>query len=371
MPFDSGTVTFQPCRLNKSLPNDVLDYFIKHKAKSTDQVADEIQLGWVTSKHLLDTNINDNSAYIGGFLSLTLRSAIRKVPAGLLTAECRLEEEVAKAANDLRELTNKMRKEIKDDLIERLLPSMPPSLSGTSFVALQDDNSIYIGSASTTQIDAFIDEFRKTTDCEPYALTPEVVCSEELSVDSENVQRLNFSRRLNDEYACHGTIGQDFLTWLLYIAEKENMFAAENSDSMYGIAIDGPILMVAEGKGALESVIRKGLPTQSGELQTALDVGKKMKQAKIMIGADADSSWTFTFDADTFAYRSLKLPQGDKLDPESYFQERMDSIATLDGLLKGLFKRFIQTLTTASARNELQKKIKSWLEERSLQFGEQ
>lgn len=372
MPFDTGNVTFVACRLTGKMPENVLEDFIRCKARSTDSVKDEPQTGWVTSRHLLDTLIDEDTAYRAGFLSLTLRTAVRKIPSSLLSAECRIEELAMQQANNLHELTRKIKKEIKEDITERLIGQMPPSLSGLPFVALQDAQTVYVGTASTGQIEGFIDEFKNTTGIEPYPLTPEVICLEEFGVDAEKLPRLNFSRKLNDEYACHGTIGQDFLTWLLYMSESEGGLLQTNEalGGEYGFAIDGPLLFVADGKGALESVIRKGLPTQSAEAQAALDVGKKLKQAKLIFGR-GDDIWQFTFDAETFAIRSLKLPQGEKLDKESEFQERMMNIGMLRDVLKFLFEKFVSILQSPEKSKALRSKIKSWLEERSLQFSDQ
>lgn len=372
MPFDSGNITFTACRLNKKLPANVVDDFIRCKAKSTDSVKDEPQIGWVTSRHLLDTRIDEDSAYTAGYLNLTLRSAVRKIPASLLKAECRIEELAMQQANDTQELTRRMKKEIKEDITERLLGHMPPSLSGTSFVAMQDGMTVYVDSASTGQIEQFQEEFKKTLDIDPYALTPEVICSEDFDVDPEKLPRLNFSRKLNDEYGCTGTIGMDFLTWLLYLSESEGGLIQTNEalGGEFGIALDGPLLFVADGKGALESVIRKGVPTQSAEAQAALDVGKKLKQAKILL-ARGEDVWQLTLDAETFAIRSMKLPQGEKLDKESEFQERMINIGIIRDTLHLLFQRFVETLQSPEKTNKLKSKIKSWLEERSFQFGDQ
>ncbi len=372
MPFDSGNVTFTTCRLTKKMPANVLEDFIRCKAKSTDSVRDEPQTGWVTSRHLLDTMIDEDTAYTAGYLHLTLRTAVRKIPSSLLAAECRIEELAMQQANEIKELTRKMKKEIKEDIADRLIDQMPPSLSGLPFVALQDGMTIYVASASTGQLEGFIDEFKKTTDIEPYALTPELICMDDFGTDADQLPRLNFSRKLNDEYACHGTIGQDFLTWLLYLSEAEGglIQTSEELGGEFGFGIDGPLLFVADGKGALESVIRKGLPTQSAEAQAALDVGKKLKQAKMIFGRGEDM-WTFTFDAETFAIRSLKLPQGEKLDKESEFQERMINISIINDVIRFLFQRFVQILQSPEKTKDLTKQIKHWLEERTLQFGEQ
>ncbi len=363
MPFESGNVTFQPCRLLRKLPEDVLEKFISKKAKSTNSLKDEPEIGWVTSRHLLDTIINEDTAYLGGYLSLVLRTAVRKIPASLLTAECKIDELAMMQANELHELTRKMKKEIKEDVIDRLLGQMPPSLSGTQFIMLQDEATMYLGTTSTTQVDGFIDQFRQTTDSEPYALTPDMICEDDHDVNANDLPRLNFSQTLRDELACNGTIGQDFLTWLLYLAESEGGLIKVADGDEFAFAIDGPLMLIADGNGALESIIRKGLPTLSSELQAALNVGKKLKQAKLIFGK-GDDIWEFTFESENFAYKSMRLPQGEKLDKESAFQERMINMGIIDDAMKYLFAQYIDQVKDAEKYKVLQDKIKTWLNDR-------
>lgn len=93
MPFDRGSFTFAMFDIPAELPENLLDLFAAKKAGPLDAVTDEPQLGWVTGHHLLDTTINEESAQMGGSYYLTLRQAVRKMPASLLNAVCKREEQ--------------------------------------------------------------------------------------------------------------------------------------------------------------------------------------------------------------------------------------------------------------------------------------
>ena len=372
MPFDSGNVTFTICKLTDKLPEDVLDSFIAKVAKSTNSVKEEPQMGWVTSRHLLDTDINENTAYVAGHLYLQLRTAVRKVPASLLTAECKIEEIALQQAELGMEVTNKVKKKIKEEVSQRLLEQMPPSLAGLPFVYDSKTNLLYVGSASPKQLDGFIDEFRKTTGIEPYPINPTTILLEDMGCSEDTIPRLNFSEKMSDAYACCGTVGQDFLTYMFYLSEAHGglINVGEELGGEFGFGIDGPLLLVAEGKGALESVIRKGLPTQSAESQASLNVGKKLKSAKMIFGR-GDDVWQGTFDADDFSFRGLKLPEGEVLDHDSYFQERMMNLDIFQRLMRKLFVEFVEKLRDKGEFEKLQKKIKTWLNERGVQYSDQ
>ena len=72
MPFDRGSITFQACQLPRPLPDDALEGFAAKAAGSLDSVRDEAQLGWVSGRHLLERRIDQETAYLGGYLHLCL-----------------------------------------------------------------------------------------------------------------------------------------------------------------------------------------------------------------------------------------------------------------------------------------------------------
>ena len=112
MPFDRGSFTFAMFEIPGDLPEDFLELFASKKAGPLDAVTAEPQLGWVTGRHLLDTVIDEASAGIGGCYYLTLRQAVRKMPASLLNAICKREEQAYMRANNLEYVSSKVKKQI-------------------------------------------------------------------------------------------------------------------------------------------------------------------------------------------------------------------------------------------------------------------
>ncbi len=358
MPFDQGSVTCRVCLLPQPMPKDVLDRFAAKAGGDLAAVRDEPVWGWV-ARHLLETRIDEETAYRGGYLTLTLRQAQRKVPASLLQAECRMAELSRMAENNSSTISRKEKKAIKEEVSERLLPKMPPQVGGIGFVVDESSERLYVSATSDTQLDTFLGYFRDTVGFEPIALTPDVAAPDLYSINPDVVPTLNVSPSIADGQAS-GTLGQDFLTWLWWYQEAHEGKLPKSQLGEFGLLVDGPLVFVAEGPGAHESAIRKGLPTLSAEAKAALEVGKKLKRAKLMF-ARGNDAWNATIDADAFIIRGLKLPQGEALDPDSAFEERITNLHIFQTLLYALFKRYLTEMTDEDQAKKVAESAKKWV----------
>jgi hypothetical protein len=363
MPFDRGTITFRICRLPQAMPADALERFAEKAAQSLEYVKDEPQWGWVSARHLLERRIDEETGMLGGFLHLCLRQAERKIPSALLTAECRMVELTQMAEKQAERLNRKERKTIKEQVIERLLPNMPPQLSGTYFAIDPSDNLLYVTATSQKQLDMFLGLFCKTIGFEPVPLLPEIAASELFDTDPEAVQPINVSPELADGEAA-GTLGQNFLTWLWCFLEERNGVLPQTKLGEFSMMVDGPLVFVAEGAGAFESAIRKGSPTVSAEAKAALTVGKKLRQCKLILSQGRGRDWFVTVDGDEFVFRGLKLPEGEAMDPGSIFQERIDNLYTFQKVFFALFQRFLAEMSDEAKRDAFQKMGKKWVANR-------
>ena len=173
MPFDQGTITFRICRLPQSMPEDAIEKFAALVAPPLEDIQDEPVWGWVSPRHLLDTRIDETTIKFAGHYHLCLRQAERKIPASLLTAECRMVELTRMAEKDVDHLNKKERRTIKEDVKQRLLPTMPPQLSGVYFAIDNSEDLLYTTATSQHPLDLFLSFFSKTFGFEPIPLTPE------------------------------------------------------------------------------------------------------------------------------------------------------------------------------------------------------
>jgi len=360
MPFDSGAVTVSIFELPEALGNDAVSAFAAKKAGALASVAEDAQVGWVTGRHLLENDINDGNAWAGGCLYLNLRKVQRKVPGALLNAICKREELVYMLAHETAFVPRVEKKKIKEDANEKLLPKMPPVPSGVPLVYDPAAKVVYVGSASVTQLDELLGMFLKTTGLEPLPWNIESMLFKHFQVTESALPVLSFA----DGAAVAATPGRDFLTWLWFDNEAGAGGVEHPQYGKFELLIEGPFLFAgdADAHGSAETAIKKGdCPSRSAEAKAALSVGKKLRKARFTLARD-NEFWSGTFDADRFAFGSLKLPEGEELEPDACFGERMQNLLIFKEIFELFFCRYAESML--HRREEELAKLRRWVEER-------
>ncbi len=370
MSFETGTTALMICPLSSELPEDFLDGFAKYKAGRLDDVKEEPAVGWVSGRHLLETEINESTCICGGHLYINLRKAERKIPAQLLNAICRREELALMQAMDKVVLSRKERAQIKEEAIEKNLMKMPPSISAMPLIVDRANNVLYFGGSSAASFDVLLAEFvRATNGVEPVPVSVNEWMEKLFGQTEADVPQLTFT----SEKGCgdEPMPGRDFLTWLWYCSEKDPFICKLPDIGDIAIAVLGPLNFAfspAKAKdpelcGAGESVVKKGNPLSSAEAKAALQVGKKLRKAKIILARNDAEKWTFTFDADTFAFTGLSLPEGEEMEPNARLEERVGFLHILHQIMEEYFRLFVTSLQ-GDKLAATEKKIRQWAEER-------
>ncbi len=364
MPFDKGNLTFRICSLPQPIPADVLENFRADAAGSLEHVQDEPVWGWVSGRHLLETDINEDTAKFGPFFNICLRQAERKIPSSLLTAQCRLEEMVRMRADGVDHLNRKVVKQIKEEVRERLLPKMPPQFSGTYCAIDPVTNMLYTTATSAKQYDILMGYLTKALGFEPEAMTPDNLALLKYEIDPTTIPAVNISPAIDDVNGATGLLGENFLTWLWFFQESRNGVLPATRLGDFSLLIDGPLTFVAEeGGGAFESSLRKGTPTISAEARSAMMVGKKLRSAKLVLARGKGEEWSCTMDASQFVFRGLRLPEGDSMDPVDVFIERMANLDIFRQVIFELFRLYLTIVTDDKKRAEYQTAAKQWVQD--------
>ena len=363
MPFDHGTITFTICPLSAPMPEDFLEKFAANAAGKLEDVREEPEIGWVSGRFLLETEIDETTSICGGHLYLNQRKAERKIPASLLNAICKRDELAYMQANETFSVPRLEKKRIKEEAIKRNLMKMPPTITGTPIVVDRTENILYIGTASMSQVDTIIAAFASQLGIEPIPINTNELMFKLFSKESSALPNLLFTKS-KSAAETDLTPGRDFLTWLWYFSELNGGELEIGDLGTFQLGIEGPLTFAfsAEAKGAEESVVKKGCPQLSAEAKAALAVGKKLKKAKIMM-ARGQEVWAFTFDADRFNFSGMTLPEGEETDRDSYFAERIQSLSIFRQALEGYFRKFVECITGAT-HGEVEKDIKKWAEDR-------
>jgi len=365
MSFESGSVATRLFYVVKGLPKDVVERFAAHAAPPLKSLGSQSIQGWVGGRHLIDVPITDENAFYGGYLRLALMKAERKVPTSLLRAECMLEEVAYMRAEGKPFVDRKTRSEIRKEVMNRLLPTMPPTLKGIPFVYDDRDRVLYAGALSESQLDAFLINFKATVGVDLVPIVADTAAAKRRSIDVADWRKTSFSPEVPDE-EMEDTPGLDFLTWLWFASEADGGVFNLKEFGELGAAIEGPLLFTRAGAGAHEISLRKGLPTVSAEAKTALLSGKKLRRAKLLF-ARPEEKWSCSFDAETFVFRGLKLPDPkEMLDPASRFQYRVQQLANFRGLFFELFDLFLDDRSDAKGWSATKKEIHQWSAERAM-----
>ena len=241
MPFESGSTALMICTLGEKLPDDFLERLAKYSAGRLDDVKDEPTVGWVSGRHLLESEISEMTSICGGHLYVNLRKAERKIPSQLLKAICRKEELAYMQANNMITVPRAERKRIKEDAIERNLMKMPPTISATPIIVDRALNVMYVGSASLSGFDTIAAEFARAMEIEPVPVTVPELMVKLFRASDVDLPRLSFNGRDEGE----AVPGRDFLTWLWYHAETNEGRLKIKDLGEFHLIIEGPLSFAA------------------------------------------------------------------------------------------------------------------------------
>ena len=362
MPFENGTFTVTLFALPLELPENYIERLNAHRAGSLDTVKDEPEIGWVSARCVLDSKIDEGSVHWNDLVYICLRKAERKIPGSMLKAWCQREELVWMRANDRSFVPKKQKKEIKEEVVEKNLMNIPPTISSIPALIDKTNGMLYLGAGSPAQIDLFIEYFVKTLQVEPLQINPEYLAEKDLQKHADELPVIEFSDHADGETVT----GRDFLTWLWYFSEQESGGALDVPDVGECVfTVEGPLTfaLAGEADGAAENTLKNGnSPLRAAEAKAALSVGKKLKKAKFYLEHE-ENVWTGTFDADNFAFGSVKLPDGEEMEPEDRLEERAEFLNLFHLALAAFFKKFAESLLAPEWGTE-QKKIQEWVRER-------
>lgn len=364
MGFDRGSLSFRLFYLGKSFGPSLVERFAAHAAPPIESLGREPVQGWVAGRHLLDTVLTEENCVFGGYLHATLMRAERKIPEALLRAHCRIEEEVQLRARRSSVLPRQVRSEIRDAIVERLLPTMPPTLTGIPVAVDFRNERLLAGAISDAQQERFSPFFRETAGVLPMQVNAETAALRRRQINSHDVHPVSFSPDSDVPPDENVDLGMDFLTWLWWLWETEGgTFHREKNGPPYGMMLEGPLTFFREGQGAHEAVLRKGTPLDSREAGIALLAGKRLKRVKFVL-AQGEDMWSATLDAD-FAFRGVKLPKVEQADASGQFQERMLHIETFVETILGLYDRFLDQRASGAIWRRTVSSMQAWVARRA------
>ncbi|BCS87485.1 hypothetical protein [Pseudodesulfovibrio sediminis] len=159
-------------------------------------------------------------------------------------------------------------------------------------------------------------------------------------------------------------LGQDFLTWLWYKTDNENILFQLKDKRTFTLHMEQK-LSVQGGEGETKSTATVSSPAgELSEAKTGLSHGKKVHKAQLLFSMDQDD-WLITLSAADFSLSGLKTPkintkddEGD--DPDAKFLEKIFLIERCLEMLDIVFGHFLE-LRMSKAWAEESASVKLWI----------
>ena len=164
-------------------------------------------------------------------------------------------------------------------------------------------------------------------------------------------------------------LGQEFITWLWFKSEERG--GAVELPGLGDVTVVFEKHMLLEyGEGdAHEKIICQGLQAEMNEARTGLRMGKKLEQARILLGR-GEFEWNLTIRASMFDFKSVKTPKtvasSDESDDPAAVEGRiLEKISLYEQalqLMDELFRVYLHLRLSADWPAELER-LRRWITE--------
>ena len=321
-------------------PSSLLGQLQTHRFRSIETAASEdVSIGWVTPGDPTGDSFVLEDMDAGGNWWLRFRVDAKKFPAA------RLQMEIANAERARgKRLSARERRELKDDLHERLLPGILPRTQFVDVLVHRDLHTALLLSTSKAAREAFGKLCKDAFGFEPRLLTSGAIATR--TQGDQTVGKLmptvfpGGGPKQRELALSADFLGDELLLWLWWKWETAGgEFAVPNG--MVGIAIDDRVEFAA-GSDETSLVLRHGLTTRAAEARAALRQGRVPTKARLLVAKGQDQ-WTVTLDGALLALCSVRLPEDsdDCETPQDRTAERAESWFALHGIVEQLFDKFV------------------------------
>lgn len=386
MSFTQGRVTFCCFKVVGDAPKTVdeamLSIFAEHRFRETEiGTPDEVEVGFVTAEHLLDTDFTfEKAAYgVGGLPGsaalLAMRMDTHKVPADVKQAYRKINEQAAAAGSP----TGFASKSEKRDAKETAARQMEEDLAAGKFrksksIQLLWDlahQKLYCAAAGNTVIEHLSRLFRQSFSCEleylsagvaageffrangrqrdyedlhPGALTAPPAEANERHDDAEGPRDLSIPELpwIAQSVDLKDYLGNEWLMWLWWLTETNE--GAIGETGLFAAIINSLDMDCAwgvRGKQSLRGEIVGGGPTRLPEAGEALATGKWPRKAGLIL-SDGEAQWELTLQADKRVVSSVKLPEIEEAaTPRELIERRLELTLKLAEALDRAYTAFL------------------------------
>jgi DNA recombination-dependent growth factor C len=290
-------------------------------AKPLDAITDEVNIGWASGKSELILDVNEDNSVVGEYLYLSCRIAVKKIPSGIANALLRKKIAEYMAENGVDYVSGKVKRELKEEVTEFLLPRVMPTVKSV-WVVVCPDGLVLVGSTRPNDIDSvwslFMDTFDRSLD------------------------------RVSDF-----SVGKEFFE-LMFLTD---LFRQSEVNVFNDFSVSAPFTFVSttEDDVSTGATIKGEICNRSSEVASALHNKKLLKKVKLCVSSD-DRLWLFTLDGNG-GLSSLQCPESESMDFKTVFAEKVQSIRDLFAWIDDRFDDFNSDI-------EMEAKFNRWIAEK-------
>jgi len=155
-------------------------------------------------------------------------------------------------------------------------------------------------------------------------------------------------------------LGREFLAWLMFRSLRDEGIFRVDGDAVE-LFFDKALRLEGAGSSRENVAVKADAPQDTSEVAAALRNGKVITRATLQILTDGQE-FGLTLDAATLAFKSVKLPKSEELDPADVIQADQDARAVLESVVHGLFAQFLGIRIDAELWAVESDAIRDWID---------
>ncbi|MFP4144943.1 MAG: hypothetical protein ACOCTI_04890 [Phycisphaeraceae bacterium] len=404
MSFQSGRVSFCRFRVTGDAPTAVdetlLSILKEYAFRESDIGApQEVETGWVSPDHLLDTQFTYEKCGFGNMLMFAMRMDTHKVPAELKQAYRKMNEQAAAAGNpsgfaskaDKREAAELAGRQVQEDLASgryRKSKSIPVLWDVPRGV-------VYSGASGNAVVEELTRLFRQSFACElelvsagrlagemlratghtrdwedlhpsPLTTPPADAAGDGEEYDSPRDAAIPSVPWCASAVDLKDFLGNEFIIWLWWLSETaEGLCKVQlggREDEVF-FALDKALDMDCAWGVRGKQTLRGDGPTRLREAGEALATGKWPRKVGLIL-SDGEYQFELTLQGDRMQVSAAALPEvGEAQSPRELIEGRLLLVRRLADVLDALYGAFVEDRTGGSWSGR-RENLRQWIQDR-------
>jgi hypothetical protein len=166
-------------------------------------------------------------------------------------------------------------------------------------------------------------------------------------------------------YRRYQFLGEEFLTWLWYLIEKEPGRLPRIDKQLAALEIGRRMVIIKRGSGENdETVTIKGANAEMDEGLLALKKGGMVAELHL-IYRSGDNEWQFNLKGESLNISSLKVPETGKIESDDEIEgaviEKIYLLGQIVNLVNALFRSFVKLRVGPKWEGQIVPAIREWI----------